>query len=170
MNNTFRGYHQSPIGTLEISGTPNGISAVSFVDKAVVSIDASPELKDCISQLDEYFSGKRKEFSIELDVRGTDFQKSVWHELLKIPFGKTGSYQDIAMVVGTGASARDVGRANGQNPIAIIIPCHRVIGSDSSLTGYRAGLGRKRWLLNFESSTAQPELFAANQNWNAGCR
>lgn len=170
MNNTFRGYYQSPIGTLEIRGTPNGISAVSFVDKAVVSMDASPKLKDCISQLDEYFSGKRKEFSIELDLRGTQFQKSVWHELQKIPFGNTVSYLAVAMVVGTRASARDVGSANGQNPIAIIVPCHRVIGSDGSLTGYRAGLWRKRWLLNFESSTPQAELFTYSQNWDAGCR
>jgi methylated-DNA-[protein]-cysteine S-methyltransferase len=163
MNNIFRAYYRSPIGILKISGTSNGVSAVSFVDRAVLSSDTSPELRDCVTQLDEYFSGKRTEFSVKLDVQGTGFQTSVWHELQRIPFGRTVSYLDIARRVGAAVSARDVGSANGQNPIGIIIPCHRVIGKDGNLTGYRGGLWRKRWLLNLERSTPQPELFDLSQ-------
>jgi len=103
-----------------------------------------------LTQLDEYFKGKRRKFSVKLDLRGTVFQKRVWQALLKIPFGGTASYQDIAEAVGNRKAVRAVGNANGANPVAIIVPCHRVIGSDGSLVGYGSGLWRKRWLLSHE--------------------
>ncbi len=168
MSELFTGYYRSPIGVLEITGSANGVSSILFVDDDVEDdLAAPPVLQDCVSQLDEYFTGRRKEFSLTLDLQGTEFQKRVWRELQKIPFGKTVSYLDVAMSVVTRESVRAVGRANGQNPVPIIIPCHRVIGSDGSLTGYGGGLWRKRWLLNFESSTPQDELFALSLEPNA---
>jgi methylated-DNA-[protein]-cysteine S-methyltransferase len=118
-------------------------------------------LADCVHQLDEYFARQRKSFDLKLDLRGTDFQKRVWRELLEIPFGKTVSYLDVAVALGDKKSIRAVGHANGQNPIVVIVPCHRVIGSDGSLTGYGGGLWRKEWLLNFEGSHPQTSLFDA---------
>lgn len=105
-------------------------------------------------QLREYFNGKRREFDIPLDAAGTDFQRSVWSALRKIPYGRTVSYADIARAIGKPKSMRAVGMANGRNPISIVVPCHRVIGADGSLTGYGGGLDRKRTLLNLESSGA----------------
>jgi methylated-DNA-[protein]-cysteine S-methyltransferase len=160
MTETFKTCYRSPIGLLEIIGSANGISSVSFVDDAIMNDAVPPLLQDCISQLDEYFGGRRKEFSLKLDLAGTEFQKKAWRELQTIPFGRTVSYLDVAMAVGTKESTRAVGRANGQNPIVIIVPCHRVIGSDGSLTGYGGGLWRKRWLLDFETGAPQPSLFA----------
>ena len=152
-------YYRSPIGVLEIIGSRNGVTSVLFVDDAAGDSAAPPELRDCAAQLDEYFGGTRREFSLKLDLRGTEFQKRVWRALQKIPFGKTVSYLDIASSLGNKESTRAVGRANGQNPVSIIVPCHRVIGSDRSLTGYGGGLWRKRWLLNFESQTPRDDLF-----------
>jgi methylated-DNA-[protein]-cysteine S-methyltransferase len=161
MTEKFTAYYRSPIGILGIIGSQDGVASVLFVDDVVIDEKAVPaELCDCVAQLDEYFDGRRKEFSLKLDLRGTAFQKRVWHALQKIPFGKTVSYLDIASSLGNKESTRAVGRANGQNPISIIVPCHRVIGSDGSLTGYGGGLWRKRWLLNFESQTPQDDLFA----------
>lgn len=167
MAETLIAYYRSPIGVLEITGSREGVSSVSFVDDAIDSSEIPVSLGDCVSQLDEYFGGRRKEFSLKLDLQGTEFQKRVWRDLLRIPFGQTVSYLDIAIAVGTRESTRAVGRANGQNPIAIVVPCHRVIGSDGSLTGYGGGLWRKRWLLNFESSAPQASLFAAALEPNA---
>jgi len=107
-------------------------------------------VKECFKQLSEYFKGQRQEFFLNLEPMGTDFQKSVWRQLAKIPYGKTTSYGKIADVIGNPSAGRAVGSANGKNPIAIIIPCHRVIGSDGSLTGYGGGLWRKEWLIGFE--------------------
>jgi methylated-DNA-[protein]-cysteine S-methyltransferase len=118
-------------------------------------------LTACVRQLDEYFNGTRKEFSIQLDLRGTEFQKRVWQELLNIPFGTTTAYLKVASSLGDKKALRAVGRANGQNPIVILVPCHRVIGTDGSLTGYGGGLWRKEWLLNFEGSRLQPGLLTA---------
>jgi methylated-DNA-[protein]-cysteine S-methyltransferase len=160
MTETFTTHYRSPIGLLEITGGEQGIASISFVDDAIDDGESPHALRECIAQLDEYFSGRRKEFSIALDLRGTEFQERVWRELQKIPFGRTVSYLDVAMAVGTKESTRAVGRANGQNPIAIIVPCHRVIGSDGSLTGYGGGLWRKRGLLDFETGAPQPSLFA----------
>ena len=130
-------------------------------------LSENAQILQILSQLDEYFGGRRKEFSLKLDLRGTEFQKRVWRELQKIPFGKSVSYLDVALAVGTRESVRAVGRANGQNPIVIVVPCHRVIGSDGSLTGYGGGLWRKRWLLDFEGGTPQPSLFVHAAEPNA---
>ena len=117
-----------------------------------------PYLFGIFSQLEEYFAGTRKKFDVPLDLEGTDFQKKVWEELKKIPYGKTISYKTLAEKLGDVKSIRAVGKANGQNPIAIIIPCHRVIGSDGSLTGYAGGLDIKEKLLHLEGAL-NPELF-----------
>ncbi len=145
-------HFSSPIGTLEISGNEDGISQVLFLDEGPSIHESSPILDECVKQLGEYFKNKRTEFDLRLNPSGTDFQKTVWEELQKIPHGKTISYMDLAKRLGDPKVIRAGGTANGKNPIAIIIPCHRVIGSDGSLTGYAGGLKRKQWLLEHESS------------------
>lgn len=145
-------YYRSPIGLIEIVGSDQGVSSLVFVTQGEPSEIVPENLRECVSQLDEYFDCARREFTFKLDLRGTEFQKRVWHELLKIPYGKTISYRDIAMALGDRNALRAVGHANGQNPISIIVPCHRVIGSNGSLTGYGGGLWRKEWLLNFEGA------------------
>ncbi len=152
-------HFQSPLGTIEISAGDKGISSVLFVEEIPENHHPSEMLKDCISQLDEYFSGRRKEFSLPLAPEGTPFQKQVWQELQTITFGKKISYLDIALKLGDKNATRAVGAANGKNPIAIIIPCHRVIGENGKLTGYAGGLWRKDWLLDFESKNRQEKLF-----------
>jgi methylated-DNA-[protein]-cysteine S-methyltransferase len=152
-------YFLAPIGLLEISGTEKGIASISFVANVETVIENPPCLRECVSQLNDYFNGKRKSFNLLLDVDGTEFQKKVWNELMNIPFGKTVSYNDIAKKLGDKEAVRAVGHANGKNPVAIIIPCHRVIGSDGKLVGYAGGLWRKKWLLNFENKDVQGELF-----------
>lgn len=148
-------YYQSPIGLLEITGVGEGVKSILFIEREMGetytnSQDIFPVLVDCVTQLDEYFAGKRKGFSLPLAPEGTDFQKSVWQALGNIPYGETVSYLDIAKALDNKNAIRAVGAANGQNPIVIVIPCHRVIGSDGSLTGYGGGLWRKEWLLNHE--------------------
>jgi len=158
----YQSFYNSPAGSLLISASDSGITQIKFVDKANPGTNKEQEysiIKDCISQLHEYFSGTRKIFSIPLDPKGTDFQKEVWGELNKIPFGKTLSYLELAMKLGDVKKIRAVGGANGKNPIAIIVPCHRVIGSDGGLTGYAGGMDKKRWLLQFEGSI-KPDLFS----------
>ena len=168
-----KAYYKSPIGTLEIVGSSQGISAISFVEReghCEQSEESLSSLEYCIRQLDEYFRGRRNEFSIQLDLRGTDFQKRVWRELVHIPFGATTSYLNVAKNLGNPKAIRAVGRANGQNPIVIIVPCHRVIGSDGSLTGYGGGLWRKEWLLDFEGGRLQPSLLDSRQMVNNASR
>ena len=144
-------FHKSEIGVLKITGSEAGIHSVEFWDEpAALTTKVSPCLETCIQQLDEYFDGKRQHFSLQLEPEGTDFQKTVWNELLKIPFGKTVAYMDIAKALGKEKAIRAVGAANGKNRIPIIIPCHRVIGSDGSLTGFGGGLWRKEFLLKHE--------------------
>ncbi|HEX7588202.1 MAG TPA: methylated-DNA--[protein]-cysteine S-methyltransferase [Anaerolineae bacterium] len=167
MNNICKGYYRSPIGTLEIIGSRDGVSSILFVDDDVALGSIPTCLEECALQLDDYFAGRRVEFSFPLDLQGTEFQKRVWRELQKIPFGKTVSYLEVALAVGTREATRAVGRANGQNPIVIVIPCHRVIGRDGSLTGYGGGVWRKRWLLDFESPARQTSLFAIDVESNA---
>jgi len=159
MPEKFTTYYHSPIGIIEIVGNENGISSVLFVEHDEIRSEIPNCLKDCTTQLDEYFNGARKEFFLKLDLQGTDFQKRVWNKLLRIPFGKTVSYLDIAVAIGNRKSIRAVGSANGRNPICIIVPCHRVIGTNGSLTGYGGGLWRKEWLLKFEGRTGQVNLF-----------
>ena len=119
-----------------------------------------PEIfNEVISQLQDYFDGKRKEFTFAINPIGSEFQKKVWQELLQIPFGKTCSYLDLSKKLGDVKAIRAVAAANGKNPLWIVIPCHRVIGSDGSLTGYAGGLWRKKWLLEHENPTQQESLF-----------
>jgi len=150
-------HFSSPIGTLEITVNENGIKSVLFVENEPSIRSSNPVLNECTKQLSEYFENKRTEFDLPLNPTGTNFQKTVWEELQNIPFGKTISYMNLAKRLGDPKVIRAVGTANGKNPIAIIIPCHRVIGSDGSLTGYAGGLKRKQWLLEHESS--QSSLF-----------
>lgn len=152
-------YYQSPLGAIEITASNNGVTSVTFVEN-ISSRYVKPNSLDVpLQQLDEYFSGTRKEFSLPLAPEGTSFQKQVWQELQNIPFGEKRSYLDIALKLGDKNLTRAVGAANGKNPIAIIIACHRVIGENGKLTGYASGLWRKEWLLDFESKKEQGELF-----------
>ena len=145
-------YFHSPIGLIRIETSEKGICSLVFTDEIEMESD-SPEMESLfIKQLDEYFSRKRKSFDLPLDLKGTEFQKKVWNELLRIPFGKTVTYKDLSLKLGNLKAIRAVGAANGSNPVSIIVPCHRVIGSDGSLTGYAGGLWRKKWLLEHESS------------------
>jgi methylated-DNA-[protein]-cysteine S-methyltransferase len=151
MNDICRAYYPSKIGLLEITGTDREILSMNFViKKKPAGSTLSPALKTCIRELDEYFRGKRRTFSVRLRLEGTDFQKRVWRELLKVGYGKTASYQDIANAVGRPKAVRAVGNTNRLNPVSIIVPCHRIIGSDGKLVGYGGGLWRKEWLLKHE--------------------
>ncbi len=146
---------RSPIGWLKISATPEGISAIDFGRRiAPQPGPVSDELARAVRQLEEYFRGERREFELSLAPAGTDFQKRVWAELKKIPFGRRATYGRLAAALGKPGAARAVGGANHLNPIAIIIPCHRVIGAGADLRGYGGGLWRKRWLLDHERSAA----------------
>jgi len=161
---TYTTYFYSPIGNLRITGTEEGISAVLFCDRAGVSDPNLPlTLQNCVQQLEEYFQGTRHTFDLPLLPQGTTFQKQVWKELQTIGYGKTCSYLHIARAVSGEKAIRAVGAANGRNPICIVVPCHRVIGSDGSLTGYAGGLWRKAWLLRHEGvlkeSASQLSLF-----------
>jgi len=152
--------YESPIGLLEVRGSERGVSAVAFVDtlanRAAPARDGKgplpAPLADCLAQLDEYFQGRRRTFSVKLDLGGTAFQNKVWRALMAVRFGKTASYKDIAGTVGNPAATRAVGGANHRNPVSIIVPCHRVVGSDGRLTGYGGGLWRKEWLLRHEGN------------------
>lgn len=155
-----KAYISTPIGVLELQGCKNGLASATFLDSdKALSKTIPEELKNAFTQLQEYFTDKRTHFDLPLNPKGTDFQKRVWSELSKIPFGKTVSYLDMAKQLGDPKVIRAAASANGKNPIAIIIPCHRVIGSDGSLTGYAGGLHRKKWLLEHESPVSQTTLF-----------
>jgi methylated-DNA-[protein]-cysteine S-methyltransferase len=148
----YTAHYQSPIGTVEIKATGEGIVALDFIDRPQASDVELPEVfKECVKQIDEYFRGRRKAFSLNLSLRGTEFQNTVWRRLVTIPYGRTYSYGEFAKAIGKPAACRAVGNANGKNPISIIVPCHRLIGSDGSLTGYGGGLWRKEWLLKHEN-------------------
>lgn len=150
MDDLCKAYYKSPIGTVEIAGTDEGIYSIYFVDEDREQEKIPSCLQECVRQIDEYFKGSRKEFSLKLLPNGTEFQKKVWNSLMGIPYGSTVSYADIAYKTGNPKAVRAVGSANGKNRIWIAIPCHRVIGSDGSLTGYAGGVWRKEWLLKHE--------------------
>ncbi|MFI1772708.1 methylated-DNA--[protein]-cysteine S-methyltransferase [Thalassobellus citreus] len=151
---------KSPLGFTKILGDINGISSVTVLNSEEKTTDIIPiELEDCVIQLNEYFEGSRKQFDLNLNPQGTDFQKKVWDALLNIPYGKTTSYLGLSKQLGDVKAIRAVANANGKNPLWIIIPCHRVIGSNGSLTGYAGGLHRKKWLLDHESPFKQLSLF-----------
>lgn len=153
-------YYKTPIGTAKIVGDENGISAVTVIDEALETSTEIPEiLQDCVQQLTEYFNGSRREFTLKLNPQGTDFQKRIWKELLLVPFGKTRTYLEQSKQLGDVKAIRAVASANGKNPIWILIPCHRIIGSDGSLTGYAGGIWRKKWLLEHENPATQQSLF-----------
>lgn len=150
----------SPLGHIKIEGDEQGIIAIIFIESSEIIDPVIPEiLEDIVYQLKEYFKGERNTFDIPLNPQGTNFQKKVWRQLQEIPFGKTVSYMDMAKELGDPKVIRAAASANGKNPISIIIPCHRVIGSDGSLTGYAGGLHRKKWLLAHESPVTQTSLF-----------
>ena len=151
--------YNSPIGTIQIEHSGVGISSLIFIEEKSHEKNIPDPIKPLFLQLDEYFAGNRKEFDLNLDLTGTDFQKQVWEILLEIPFGQTISYMDIAKKLRDPKTIRAVGNANGKNPVSIIVPCHRVIGSDGSMTGYAGGLWRKEWLLNHEQKHKQLSLF-----------
>jgi len=152
------GLHQidyaSPIGIIEILGTEEAITSIMFCEREIIENlvqEGTPKvLRDCAVQLDQYFKGELDEFNFPYVVVGTDFQKTVWNALKSIPYAQTGSYKDIAVSIGNEKAIRAVGSANGKNKISIVIPCHRIIGSNGTLTGYAGGLWRKEWLLQHE--------------------
>ncbi len=149
-----------PLGFVLIEGNEYGISKISVTSEESILSDEIPILfTDVVTQLKEYFEGKRTDFQFKMNPNGTNFQKRVWKELLKIPFGKTTSYQEVTNKLGDPKAIRAVANANGKNPLWIVVPCHRVIGSDGSLTGYAGGLWRKKWLLKHENPVKQQSLF-----------
>jgi methylated-DNA-[protein]-cysteine S-methyltransferase len=152
MNQLDTAYIDTPLGTLRIVGNAKGVSYIDFVkeDNDDIQKIVPPSLKDAANELFEYFNGSRKEFSIQSIAKGTPFQESVWRELVKIKYGETASYADIASRIGNPKAVRAVANANARNPLSIIVPCHRIIGSNGKLTGYAGGLWRKEWLLNRE--------------------
>lgn len=157
-------YVDTPIGAAQITGNIDGIQAVSVLDTKVVFTDLSdlfiPQpLVDCARQLQEYFSGQRTDFDLLLRPQGTAFQQRVWQSLTQIPHGKTTTYLNQAKELGDVKAIRAVASANGKNPLWILVPCHRVVGSDGSLTGYAGGVWRKKWLLEHESGCKQQTLF-----------
>lgn len=149
------GYYNSPLGDLMITSEGDKITGVSFVVADRTEANPSPAIEQCIAELDEYFFRGRKFFNVELQLSGTDFQNKVWNELLTIPYGKTISYLELALRVGDINSIRAVGLANGQNPVAILVPCHRVIGKNGDLVGYAGGLDKKIWLLQHEGAFSE---------------
>lgn len=151
---------KTPLGTAVISGDENGISRISILDgEKEISSQIPYELQEAFQQLQDYFDGKRIDFTFKLNPSGTEFQKKVWSGLLEIPFGKTMSYQELSIQLGDVKAIRAVASANGKNPLWIVVPCHRVIGTDGSLTGYAGGLWRKKWLLDHENPVKQQSLF-----------
>lgn len=161
MSEIHTAYYKSPIGTIEVKGNSKEIHSIYFIEEDISTTleVTSGEIKKCVQQLDEYFLGNRKEFELNLSPSGTEFQGKVWTELLKVPFGKTRSYLEQSKKLGDVKAIRAVASANGKNPISIIIPCHRIVGSDGSLTGYAGGVWRKKWLLEHESGNKQQSLF-----------
>jgi len=166
-------YYKTPIGTAKIIGDKKGIQSISVLDDdfskepvlseverlEVTKTKIPTSMKECISQLDEYFAGTRTEFDLQLNPQGTEFQQKVWKELLNIPYNSTRTYLEQSKAIGDVKAIRAVASANGKNPIWIVIPCHRVIGSDGSLTGYAGGIWRKKWLLDHENPVKQQSLF-----------
>jgi len=149
---------ESPVGILRIMGDIQVIKHITFCDQAGRE-DPSEVLHDCRQQLIEYFNKKRQRFTIPIQPSGTAFQMEVWDLVCHIPYGHTLSYSEIARELGSTKKVRAVGMANGKNPIPIIIPCHRVIGTNGALTGYAGGIERKRWLLDLEKEFIQLSLF-----------
>jgi methylated-DNA-[protein]-cysteine S-methyltransferase len=153
MSTVQSAYYKSPIGVVRIEGDKEGVRLVDFCEEDQLSF--SNEVPECLveahQQIQEYFEGIRKEFNFTLNSKGTDFQRTVWDELVKVPYGQTASYAELAQQIQNPKAVRAVANANRRNPIGIVVPCHRIIGSNGSLTGYAGGLWRKEWLLNHEN-------------------
>jgi methylated-DNA-[protein]-cysteine S-methyltransferase len=157
-------YYQSPVGLLKININEGFITEIVFCDESllenfpvtdeIISLENNIVLNEFKIQLDEYFAGKRTVFDLKIQQAGTPFQQQVWDELIKIPFGKTISYLQLSQRINNAKAVRAVGAANGKNNLPIIVPCHRVIGSNGTLTGYAGGLWRKQWLLEHENKYA----------------
>ena len=163
-DNAFIVHVNSPIGLLQLCfNSKNELTKAQFKEEGHSLPTANSfgidEIENAVNQFEEFFKGDRTSFDLKLSPAGTEFQKRVWNQLLKIPFGKTITYQQMANQLGDPKVIRAAASANGKNPISIIIPCHRVIGSDGSLTGYAGGLHRKKWLLEHESPSKQGLLF-----------
>lgn len=158
MNELHYTYYESPIGLLKIGGTDQYIGELTFVDNSDQLVHGEPGITEvmhqCTEQLIEYFHGTRRNFDIPVHQEGTEFQTRVWGELMEIAYGKTISYMDLAKRLGDPKVIRAAASTNGKNKVAIIVPCHRVIGSDRSLTGYSGGMWRKKWLLGHEFKIA----------------
>ena len=150
---------KTSLGIAKIVGDENGISVISISNEGDSSPTIPTVLQESVSQLNKYFNGKRTNFTFKLNPSGTEFQQKVWKGLLEIPFGKTISYLELSKKLGDVKAIRAVASANGKNPLWIVVPCHRVIGTDGSLTGYAGGLWRKKWLLEHENSSNQQSLF-----------
>ncbi|WP_153800766.1 methylated-DNA--[protein]-cysteine S-methyltransferase [Foetidibacter luteolus] len=154
MSELYYTYYQSPIGLLKIGGTDHYISELSFIDNPDQVTHGEPGISEvmhqCTEELIEFFNGKRRQFDIPVHQPGTQFQQNVWGELINIPFGKTMSYLELSTKIGDPKAIRAVAATNGKNKIALIVPCHRVIGSDKTLVGYAGGVWRKKWLLQHE--------------------
>lgn len=156
---------ESPIGPLTLVATANGLCGLYMAehrhkpDESTFGESSPSKFGAVREQLDEYFAGERTEFSLPLDPSGTEFQQRVWDALRTIPYGQTWSYMELAQTLGNPLAIRAVAAANGKNPISIIVPCHRVVGSDGSLTGFAGGLDRKRFLLEQESGGISDVLF-----------
>ncbi len=155
----YKTYYESPAGLIEIQANGSGVTSVLFVKERSGRSKNNEHTTVCFNQLHEYFNRDRKIFSVPLDLQGTDFQKRVWKELLNIPYGTTISYLQMAINLGDRKCIRAAGTANGKNPVSIIVPCHRVIGSNGDLVGYGGGLDKKKWLLEHEGVLIQKELF-----------
>ena len=158
----YAAFYKSPLGYIKIKSDGEHITSVNFEDKKSKDVDESDDvaiLDQCKKELDEYFNAGRTKFTVPYKLYGTPFQEEVWKKLKSIPYGRTISYKDVAQKIGTTKLSRAVGQTNSLNPIAIIVPCHRVVGSNGNLTGYAGGIDRKKWLLEFELKVKQPELF-----------
>lgn len=151
---------KTPLGYTKIEGSHEGLTSISVLESQEKESLVIPQvLEDAVYQLREYFEGSRQKFDLRLNPEGTEFQKRVWKALLDVPYGKTISYWDLSNILGDVKAIRAVAAANGKNPLWIVIPCHRIIGSDGSLTGYAGGIHRKKWLLDHENPVKQQSLF-----------
>ncbi len=157
-----RGTFEAPFGVLTVVGSDLGIRYLMFANDAhpkplerlyISDSEVHDSVNDAITQLDEYFNGSRRDFELPLDLQGTEFQVAAWNALADIPYGRTASYGQQAASIGRPKAVRAIGGANGRNPVAIVLPCHRIVGADGSLTGFGGGIAVKKWLLDHEQST-----------------
>lgn len=152
--NNYYDHFDTPLGLMEITANDQAVLAIHFADQTK-TVNANEMTDLAKTQMQQYYQGELKEFDMPMQPEGTEFQKSVWRALTTVDYGKTCSYADIANKINKPKAVRAVGSANGKNPMTIVVPCHRIIGSNGSLTGYASGVDRKAWLLNHEA----PSLF-----------